>query len=401
MTAAIEELKKWPDKTLQLLHHNDADGLTSGAVLTRAFERAGFTVQRLCLEKTYQMVVQKVLSDEGRVIVFADFGGRIAPLISDWNRGRNLVIILDHHKAFPSTDSRVHNLDPELYGLTGDRDITASTTCYLFAYQLDPSNADLAPIATVGAVGDGFLVDGRLSGPNRAVARVASGQGTLEIETHPGGERYHLKTRQGPVTCQALAAVLDTLGAVGYYQNGPEMGIRVCMDGIGPASKLMVGKLQKLRSRLFAQEIKRLKQGGLNTTAHLQWFHVGNRFVPMGVKMIGVFCDHCKENDPFDPRKFIAAFQTIPNEVPGFGPVALDQVKISMRVSTALCREIRAGRTPGLDTFLPEATRRLGGFADACHSLAAATTIPAGKAEALIQEIEQLLLRQMNAKQKT
>jgi len=37
--------------------------------------------------------------------------------------------------------------------------------------------------------------------------------------------------------------------------------------------------------------------------------------------------------------------------------------------------EIRAGRAPGLHTFLPEATHRLGGFSDACHSLTAATTI--------------------------
>jgi hypothetical protein len=27
----------------------------------------------------------------------------------------------------------------------------------------------------------------------------------------------------------------------------------------------------------------------------VQWFHVENRFAPMGVKMIGVFCDAVKE----------------------------------------------------------------------------------------------------------
>jgi single-stranded DNA-specific DHH superfamily exonuclease len=67
------------------------------------------------------------------LIVFADFAGRIAPILSDLNRGRNLTLILDHHVAEAATDPKVHNLDPDLYGLKGDRDISGSTTCYLFA----------------------------------------------------------------------------------------------------------------------------------------------------------------------------------------------------------------------------------------------------------------------------
>ena len=45
----------------------------------------------------------------------------------------------------------------------------------------------------------------------------------------------------------------------------------------------------------------------------------------------------------------------------------------------------------GLDTFLPEATGRIGGFSDACHSLTAATTVAVGKEQALIDEMENIL----------
>jgi hypothetical protein len=62
-----------------------------------------------------------------------------------------------------------------------------------------------------------------------------------------------------------------------------------------------------------------------------------------------------------------------------------------MRVSPFMEGEIRAGRALGLHTFLPEATQRLGGFSDACHSLTAATTIATGKEEQLIAEMEELL----------
>jgi hypothetical protein len=45
----------------------------------------------------------------------------------------------------------------------------------------------------------------------------------------------------------------------------------------------------------------------------------------------------------------------------------------------------------GLNILLPEATNKLGGFSDACHSLTAATTVAIGKEEALIQEMEYIL----------
>ena len=48
----------------------------------------------------------------------------------------------------------------------------------------------------------------------------------------------------------------------------------------------------------------------------------------------------------------------------------------------------------GLNIFLPEATNRLGGFSDACHSLTAATTVAVGREEDLIAEMEEILRAQ-------
>ena len=68
-------------------------------------------------------MLRKVYEQQGKILIFADFAGRIAPLISELNKGRNLTLILDHHVAEASTDPKVHNLDPDLFGLKGDRDI--------------------------------------------------------------------------------------------------------------------------------------------------------------------------------------------------------------------------------------------------------------------------------------
>lgn len=391
MQKAVEEITHWPRKKVQIFHHNDSDGLSSGAILTRTFERAGFEIKRFCLEKPYPALLQKVYEQEGGIIVFADFAGRIAPILSDLNRGRNLTLILDHHVAEVSTDPKVHNLDPCLYGLKGDRDISGSTTCYLFARTLDPANKDLAYLAAIGAVGDEFFVDGCLVSENRDVTLEAVKQGKMEIREQEAGERYYLNTPRGQVPCDEFGAYLDTLGAAGYYQNGPDMGIKVCLDGTTEDSDRMLEKLKSVQAKAFEEELNRIQSGALIKTDHIQWFEVKNRFKPMGVKMIGVFCNAIKNTEHVDPSKYVAGFQIIPDEIPGFGPIGMKDVKISMRVSAKMEADIRAGRTMGLDVLLPEATNKLGGFSDACHTLTAATTVAIGKEEQLIQEMEKLL----------
>ena len=66
MEEAIREIKQSPEKAVQVFHHNDADGITSGAILTRAFERQGYKVQRFSLEKPYPAVLRKVFEQDGQ-----------------------------------------------------------------------------------------------------------------------------------------------------------------------------------------------------------------------------------------------------------------------------------------------------------------------------------------------
>ncbi len=396
MEQAIRELKEWPDRTVQLFHHNDSDGLSSGAIITCALEREGFKVRRFCLEKPYPAVLRKVFEQEGKLLIFADFAGRIAPLISELNRGRNLTLLLDHHVAEPSTDPKVHNLDPDLFGLKGDRDISASTACYLFATCLNPANRDLAYVAAIGAVGDGFFVDGALVSQNREAAVEAERQGRIEIKKQEVGEQYLLTGSKRGLPVAELGDYLDVLGGVGYYRGGPDMGVKVCLEGTSPQSDEMVTDLKAVRTRIFDEELRRLRSGELKQAPHIQWFHVEKRLYPMGVKMIGAFCDAIRITDLVDPQKYIAGFQIIPDEIPGFGSIQFNEVKVSMRVSPAMENKIRAGGAMGLNILLPEATSRLGGFSDACHSLTAAVTVAIGKEERLIQEMEEIIEGETN-----
>ncbi len=391
MQDAIRRVRGFPSKEITLFHHNDTDGLTSGTILETAFTDEGYSVKRFSLEKPYPQVLEKIFQKEGELIVFTDFAGKIAPYISSLNRGRNLVLIIDHHPAEKSTDESVLNLDGDLYGLKGDRDISASATCYLFALNLNRDNRKLAHLGALGAVGDGFLVDGKLSSVNRQALADAEALGSMRYEEYEGGEKYYITLGGKEYAAKDVCRSLDTAGGVGYYKGGTDMGVDICRNGFDPGKEAFIKDLQEIQKEIFDREIENLKNGGLKTTPHLQWFNVEKRFSPMGVKMIGVFCSVIKNMDFVDSSKYLAGFQTIQNEIPGFGPITFNSTKISMRVSDELRDKIRGGEIPGLSSFLPPATVRIGGFADACHSLSAATTVKIGQEEELIKEIEREL----------
>jgi len=396
MKEAVEVLKTYPSKTIKLFHHNDTDGLTAGTILLDAFEQAGYNVSRFSLEKPYPQVLEKIFSKSGQIIVFTDFAGKIAPIIAHLNNGRNLVLIIDHHPAEKSGDKSVMNLDGELYGLKGDRDISASATCFLFAGVLLKGigeNADiLSHLGALGAIGDGFLVNGALSGVNRDVMKIAEKQKLIRVVKNNVGEEYFITLGGTEYPAAEICVSLDTLGGVGYYQNGTALGIELCQNGLTPSLKQLVDELNKKKEEIFSREIKNLEQG-INTTDNLHWFNVESRFSPMGVKMIGVFCNIIKNRGFLDKTKYLAGFQNVPNEVPGFGHIEFNSTKISMRVSDFLTEGIRNKTVPGLSSFLPSATRNIGGFADACHGLSAATTVKIGQEEELILEIENELKR--------
>ncbi|MCD6396424.1 MAG: hypothetical protein J7L71_02705, partial [Spirochaetaceae bacterium] len=206
------------------------------------------------------------------------------------------------------------------------------------------------------------------------------------------GEEYFITLGGTEYHASEICVSLDTLGGVGYYNNGTNFGIELCQSGVTSDLQMLIDKLNKTKEEIFSKEIENIKQN-IKTTDSLNWFNVENRFSPMGVKMIGVFCNIIKNREFLDKTKYLAGFQTVPNEVPGFGHIEFNSTKISMRVSDFLTEGIRNKTVPGLSSFLPSATRNIGGFADACHGLSAATTVKIGQEEDLILEIEKELIR--------
>lgn len=378
---------------ITLVHHNDADGLSSAALLETAFTRAGFTVRRVCIERVHPPIIERIHAQFPSTIFYVDLGGQAAPAISEANRGQRTTIILDHHHPHRPSDPKVLNISTEFFGLSGDMDISASTAAYFFALELDAANRDLAYVGVLGAVGDEHDREGGLIKENREALLDAVEQGHIQIEVDSSGKERYLLTRFGdPLPMAPLAISVTTLGGVGYYSGGPDLGVRVCLDGLFPAAQQRLEELRQTQQQAYAETTARLKREGFRETEHIQWFTVGNDFSPMGVKIIGEYCWDIRNEDFVNPEKYIVGFQNMAPEIPGLGAFEWAQTKASMRLPTPLEHKVLNDRTmPGLAYLVPTAARQVGGSIDACHDYTAATIVDIGREEALVAEMDNLV----------
>jgi hypothetical protein len=380
-------------RELALVHHNDADGLTSAAILKTAFERAGLTVHRICIERVHPPIIARIHDAFPMTIFYVDLGGQAAPAISEANRGRRTTLILDHHHPHKPTDPRVLNIATEFFGLMGDMDISASTAAYFFALELDPANRDLAHVAVLGAVGDDHDREGGLVKENREALLDAVAQGQVRIDLKEKGRETYTLTRFGeaaPMT--PLGMAVTTFGGVGYYADGPDLGVRVCLEGLFPQAQRRLEELRRTQQAAYERTTAQLMRDGLRQTDHIQWFSVGDGFSPMGVKIIGEYCWDIRNESFIHPDKYIVGFQNMAREVPGVGAFAWAQTKASMRLPTPLEHKILNDRTmPGLAYLVPEAAQKVGGSIDACHDYTAATIVDSGQEEPLVNAMEALI----------
>ncbi|MGY4706852.1 DHH family phosphoesterase [Candidatus Bipolaricaulota sp. J31] len=393
---AFAELER-RGREVVLVHHNDADGLASAAVLETALARKGFRVTRIPLERVHPPINARLHDlHAGTSILYVDLGARAAPMIAEVNRGRSLTLIVDHHFAEETDDSAVFVLSTELFGLSGEREISAATAAWIAARVLDEGNRDLAYLGVIGAIGDSHERGGKLVGENREALEEAAARGDVEIWEQNGKETYRLTKFGDPVDLKPFAKSLTTLGAAGYAMGGPDVAVSAILNGPSSEYREKLEELEALKRERFELMVERLRGGELKKTKYIQWFSVGDGFAPMGVKIVGEFCMEIRDMDFVDLDKYIAGFQDMPTEIPGLGQFEWDLVKVSMRVPSPLERRIVAGEMPGLAWLLPEAAKRVGGSIDACHDYAAASLIPRGKEEELVGAMDELVAERLS-----
>jgi hypothetical protein len=377
---AIEELKAAKPKEAIIIHHDDADGLCSAAITKRALEREGIRAKTFCLEKVYTEVIGDVHSRSGQTIFYVDIGSSHADLISEYNKSRNLTVILDHHDPKPSKDPKVLDLNLEHYGFRGETDFSGATCCYLFAKALHESNADLSYLALVGSceIPDGFM------GVNKMVLEEALKDGVIQQK----GKSFEITKLK--IRIDAFFSKLQILGAVGYYYGGPEIGINACLEGLSKEAEEKVNVLEARRKEVNRQVLGRLYRERLKETEHIQWFDAGDMYAGMGTKVIGQFCSFLSyQARLIKPNKYILGLVNVPPKIPGWGELKKKFVKASVRAPKTMQTLIDGGKLPGAVNLLDRASEDFG-MADG-HQYAASVILPKDKKLMLIENAEKII----------
>ena len=377
--SAIFELRKADTKEVVLVYHDDADALSSCAITKTALEREGYKVKAFCLEKVYPEVIEDVHKGKDRIIFYADIGSAHADYISKVNGSRNLTIILDHHDPTPAKDPRVFDLNFEHYGFQGETDFSGATCNYFFAKALSERNIDLSYLALVGSK----EIPGDYVSLNKVVFEEALKNGIVKVS----GKSIRIVKPEARV--DDLFAKLQILGAVGYYENGPALGVQACLEGISEEIKQKIEKWEEKRKRVNKQLILKLYRERLKETEHIQWFDAGDMYKGMGTKVIGQFCSFLSyQSKLIKPDKYIFGFVNVPPEVPGWGTLKGALSKVSVRVPKSLHTLIEQGKMLGAVDLLVKASEGFG-VADG-HQYAANVVIPQDKKGALIEKADAL-----------
>jgi len=110
----------------------------------------------------------------------------------------------------------------------------------------------------------------------------------------------------------------------------------------------------------------------------------------MGVKVVGSFSSYLSFQRVVNQKKYLIGFMNMSPQVPGFGTLGKNLVKVSARVPRDLAKLVASGEMPPASDLLIQGCEKLGGFADG-HSVAASGVVPKGREEALIHILEELL----------
>jgi RecJ-like exonuclease len=178
--ALVKNLDK--KASILLVSHDDADGLTAGAITYKSLLSEGFNPQLRCVKRLDKDFIETVAKEPRELYIFSDNGSGQLENLKEHLLGDSKVIILDHHETTEFSDSNLVHVNPHLNGIDGAREISGAGVSYLFARTLNPENKNLAHLGVIGALGDLQDIQGGFKGPNTEISQDAVGEGLISIE---------------------------------------------------------------------------------------------------------------------------------------------------------------------------------------------------------------------------
>lgn len=141
------------DGFVHVFSHLDADGVAAAGIIGKALFRLDARFRIQITQWINEKIAGEILSEKPQLVVFTDLGSGYIDFVNE-NLTDFKTVILDHHQIIGEESPNIVHVNPHLHGIDGARDISGSGVAYLVAKAMDKVNADSAPVAVVGALGD-------------------------------------------------------------------------------------------------------------------------------------------------------------------------------------------------------------------------------------------------------
>lgn len=136
-------------RTVTVIHHIDADGVTAGAIALATLEKAGVNAVPLAVKSLDDFHIRLIKESNAQALWFCDLGSTAYMHFAETPK-----LVCDHHQLVrDGHEEAFPHVNPLLDGLDG-HEISGAGCCYLVATALDADLVRLAPLALVGAAAD-------------------------------------------------------------------------------------------------------------------------------------------------------------------------------------------------------------------------------------------------------
>ena len=374
-----EKLKGFSSE-VALIFHDDADGLCAGAIASLALDRLKVAHELLCVEKLSPEIVKLIHSRNKKLYIYLDIGSGRADLIAEQiRRSGGEAIIADHHDPVEVECEGLIHLNPELYGYSGETEVSGSTATYLLMREACALR-DAAWMAVVGSA----EIPGLIRGLNKTALEDAIKEGDVEIIRRGNSEKYLIKFLKKP--WNRVSSTLTAIGSTGYYENGPYEAVKHLK--VKKLPEELAKRLEELRKKKISQALAIISKKGLNANGFVQWFHLGDLFRGLGSKTVGTLTSMLSYRRIVDPKKYLIGFMNFESQIPRLGELEGKWAKASVRAPKLLSDLIRKKVMPPISDLTVKAAEEVGGTGDG-HAFAASALIPAGKESDFIKKFNE------------
>ena len=143
------------DEEISIISHLDADGITSGSIISTSLARLGAKWTLRTVSDINLNVIEQMKSDSHDFYIITDLGAGMARELFD--SLNNKWIIIDHHQMPQEEMTADYNdqiMNAWKYDIDGGSEISAGGMAYMVANTIDRKNKDLSTTAIISAIGD-------------------------------------------------------------------------------------------------------------------------------------------------------------------------------------------------------------------------------------------------------